>query len=333
MKRLLLTWWVVLGLVGQSLQPIYAQLRNSAPIIQTTLNVASSFLPDGPRGVAAISQVAQLPALQDDSITKEVSSNDPTGDNMDAFNYLYRDSSGEYVILDEQGPAAIYNSWMTTLPGGGLPGGNIKFYFDGESKPRLNILVQKFFDGTYAPFKSPLSYAAKVGNANNCLKCHSTFYNYYPIAYQKSLKITLENVPGYYHSFLCNYNSSVGIQSYTGKENLEIVRQQWNNLGKDPKNLANQAIVAGQENLLNNGLPVTIHTGFIPGSVTQIALRPDKITPDVLQNLWLVIYWDDAVNPAVDVPVGFFFGGGTSLRSFQSLLTGMPETGLKPTTC
>ncbi len=325
MKRVMLIWWVVLGL---TMQPLSDQLCNTPPIVQTTLAAASSFLPDAPRGVAALGQISSLPALQDDSIVKEVSSNDPTGGNVDVFNYLYRDAAENYVILDEQGPAIIYNSWMTTLPGGGLPGGNIRFYFDGETKASLSMPTSNFFDGSTAPFKPPLSYAAKVGNADNCLKCHSTFYNYYPIAYQKSLKITVENVPGYYHFFLRKYNNSVGIQSYSGKENLETVRQQWSNLGRDPKQSPNQAIVSGQEKLTNNSQPVTIYTGIIPGSISQVALRPDKITPDVLQNLRVVIYWDDAINPAVDVPVGFFFGGGTSLRPFQSLLTGMPETGL-----
>ncbi|NWJ45726.1 MAG: DUF2961 domain-containing protein [Chloroflexi bacterium] len=297
-------------------------------LLQLTNSIAGLLKGDGSRGVAALTDFEALPTFQEDSTVKEISSVDPTGGNVDAFNFLDRDPNGEYVILDEQGPGYIYNSWMTSLPGGGLPGGNIRFYFDGSSKPLIDIPVASFFDGTTAPFSEPLSFTAAVGNANGCVRCKSTYFNSYPIGFLKSAKVTLQNVPGYYHFYVKKYASNLGVSTYNGKENLSEVRRIWGNSGSDPKELKAQRTVSAQKKLLNDGKPVALFSDLSPGSISAIALRPDRIDADVLLNLKIQIFWDDEPTPSVEVPVGFFFGGGMSLRPFSSLMAGMPEKGL-----
>jgi hypothetical protein len=296
-------------------------------LLELTNSLSYSLKGDGPRGAEALSAVERLPNFQEDSLVKQFSSNDPSGGNVDAFNFLYRESNGEYVILEESGPAVIYNSWMTSLPGGGLPGGNIRFYFDGARTPAIDLPVASFFDGTASPFTEPLAYTAAVGNANGCFRCKSTYYNYYPVSFQKSLKITLQNVPGYFHFYLRKYASPLGITTYNGKEDLSRTRQQWSRLGDDPKTISGNTGISGQKRISNDGRPVVLLDEQRAGTINAISLLPDRINLDILLNFKIQIFWDDDTVPSVDVPIGYFFGGGVSLRPFRSLMAGMPDNG------
>ena len=67
------------------------------------------------------------------------------GDNYD-WDYfaLYMEPNGEAVLFDAMGPGCLYrqqmNIWMTA--GNCLPdtkGVNIRYYFDGEKKPRIDM--------------------------------------------------------------------------------------------------------------------------------------------------------------------------------------------------
>jgi len=66
----------------------------------------------------------------------------------------------EAVIFEELNPGAISRIWMTS----GIMGNSvdldenvrIKFYFDGEPMPRIDVPLPQLFDNSSAPFVSPL---------------------------------------------------------------------------------------------------------------------------------------------------------------------------------
>lgn len=64
-----------------------------------------------------------------------------------------------------------------------------------------------------------------------------------------------------------------------------------------------------------------------PGIVRRIWAALDKYTdPDVLERLYIVMFWDGSDIPAVECPIAEFFGHGLSLiRSFDSALFSSPE--------
>ena len=109
----------------------------------------------------AIANFADYPRLRADVQAHYVSSYDRTGGNDDGFDgtysALYVDESGEHVIFDVKGPGTLYNLWFTSRVNGRSPlgWGRIKFYFDDEASPRIDMDVDDFFSGQNAPFVPP----------------------------------------------------------------------------------------------------------------------------------------------------------------------------------
>ena len=72
--------------------------------------------------------------------------------NDDRDNFLYV-SGGEKVMLDQAGPGTVYRIWVT---GFDAATAWLRVYLDGESSPRINLLLRELFSGTRSPFLSPL---------------------------------------------------------------------------------------------------------------------------------------------------------------------------------
>ncbi|HNR99361.1 MAG TPA: DUF2961 domain-containing protein [Planctomycetota bacterium] len=83
----------------------------------------------------------------------------------------------EHVLADLKGPGAVVRFWSANPANRQA----MRFYFDGESAPRLEAPLQAFFSGALAPFDPEFSYVS--GTGGNL---------YYPIPYGESLKITVE---------------------------------------------------------------------------------------------------------------------------------------------
>jgi hypothetical protein len=59
-----------------------------------------------------------------------------------------------------------------------------------------------------------------------------------------------------------------------------------------------------------------------PGIVRGLEVRMDGATDAELDSLWLRVTWDDATEPAIDAPVGWFFGAGHGRAPYRSLPLG-----------
>ena len=87
-----------------------------------------------------------------------------------------REGRTEYVMADLVGPGAVVRIWSAN------PFGTIRFYFDGESTPRIAVKTRELLTGKVGFFTSPFGYPALRG-------CDL----YFPIPYSRSLKITVDN--------------------------------------------------------------------------------------------------------------------------------------------
>jgi len=108
-----------------------------------------------------------------------VSSYDRSGDNDDGFSGAYsfiRKEEGGLVIADLQGPGVITRIHLPS-PTDEM----IEFYFDGESSPRIRRMIPELFNGTHAPFLSPLVGAGVGGR-----------YSYVPLPFERSCKILVK---------------------------------------------------------------------------------------------------------------------------------------------
>ncbi|MDD8025405.1 MAG: DUF2961 domain-containing protein [Acidobacteriota bacterium] len=83
----------------------------------------------------------------------------------------------EHVLADLKGPGAVTRFWSANPDWANT----VRFYFDGEARPRLAFPLKDLFTGKTAPFGPTFSYIS--GTGGNL---------YYPLPYERSLKITIE---------------------------------------------------------------------------------------------------------------------------------------------
>ena len=194
-------------------------------------------------GLTTMEHPELLPLLPPDGTeTRQSSSYDPSGSNNDGnFTNAYTkyiDTKGEYVIFDTSGPGCLYRQQVNVWSRGrkkaaGLS--HIKYYFDDESKPRVDMTIDDLFGGKVAPFTEPFTF----------LDPRPRFgILYYPFVFQKHLKVTttddFSKLPDpngcwYQYTYL-DYPTTNGVTTWAGpKEGGSIVRNQWTHLGLDPK--------------------------------------------------------------------------------------------------
>jgi len=96
---------------------------------------------------------------------------------------------GETLVLaDVDGPGAIQQIWMT--PTGNYRFTILRFYWDGEATPSVEVPIGDFFASAYTSFNTyrpidSLPLCVNPGNAFNC---------YWEMPFRKHCKITLENI-------------------------------------------------------------------------------------------------------------------------------------------
>ena len=273
-------------------------------------------------GLERMEHFDQLPCLFEGTQVKQVSSYDRSGGNDDGFNgtysALYVDDGSEYVLFDEIGSGCLYRFWMTY---GSSPAGyssyRLRFYFDNESAPRLDLSIAEFFDGIGAPLEFPM--------AGSFDKSSHGCYCYVPFAYRERLKITLSGPPLFYSMTYHRFDSAGDIVSWDGNEDRSFVMAQWNAVGTDPKPTNSNMRVSGSLSMAA-GATGTLFRTEGAGVVQSIKLDPSPSSTNILSNVWIQMAWDD-VGIAVDVPLGDFFGSGKNEINVTSLPVGMKTSG------
>lgn len=94
-------------------------------------------------------------------------------------------SKSTFTIAEITGPGSVQHIWMT--PTGNWRHSIIRFYWDDEKEPSVEVPVGDFFGmawGKYAPLNS-LAVTVNPGSAFNC---------YWPMPFRKKCKITMENL-------------------------------------------------------------------------------------------------------------------------------------------
>ena len=268
-------------------------------------------------GLAAMEHPELLPLLpQDGTETRQSSSYDSGGSNNDGnFTNAYTryiDSNGEYVIFDASGPGCLYRQQINVWSRGrkkaaGLS--HIKYYFDDEPKPRVDMTIDDLFGGIDAPFTDPFTF----------LDPRPRFgILYYPFAFKKHLKVTttddFSKLPDpngcwYQYTYL-TYADSNAVTTWAGpQQDSPVVRSQWTHLGLDPKSTDSNVIVSNTI-AIPDGKTALLAELHGAGSIASLRLRLDPYGRNEFYHTILRIYWDGAKRPAVDLPIGLFFGGG-----------------------
>ena len=260
-----------------------------------------------PIGMDALTSLDHLPLERTGIVCLQHSSYDRTGGNDDGFSGRYthirRNEQGEYVIFDAEGPGCIYRLW-SAMP----PEGYVKFFFDDEPKPRLECIFQEMFQDKVPPFASPLTGQSSGG-----------WYSYYPIPFQKRCTIVTQNQTGFlaiaYHSY--PKGTQVGTFTVNPSPALIAKTQKVQAHFADPAKAEYAAAMEMKWQKIPSGPSENVlFAADGPGTIRGIHMKiktaeTEKYQDDpTLRKTVLRIYWDGDTQPAVECPVGDFFGTG-----------------------
>jgi hypothetical protein len=285
-------------------------------------------------GFETLERLDQLPRLTTDTEAHYLSSFDRTGGNDDGFrgtySALYVDERGEHVIFDAVGPGAVYTLWFTSRENGwaALGWGRIRFYFDDETTPRLDLDADELFSGRHAPFVAPFVFDRYASTGG--------YVSYVPLLFARRLKITTEHRVGFYNVYYQTFAPDRAVTSWTGREDGTRAAAVWNSPGRDPKPAGDAEVFKGSVSL---AAPLTPDGEMKPiveqvgewtgtGAITALTLRPlFPLTAYQLNHVRLRLSWDGEATPSVDVPLGSFFGSGLGEASVRAVPLGMSPSG------
>jgi len=95
------------------------------------------------------------------------------------------DSGQTFVLAQITGPGAIQHIWMT--PTGNWRFSILRFYWDGEEEPSVEVPVGDFFANGWGTF-------AEISSLPVCVNPGSAFNCYWEMPFRKSCKITMQNL-------------------------------------------------------------------------------------------------------------------------------------------
>jgi len=218
------------------------------------------------------------------------------------------------VAATLKGPGIIYRFWMPHRIA--YDGFHLRMYFDGETSPRIDAESEQILGGTFAYFSAPLVTTFAGGQV-----C------YEPIVFRDSLRIETENRAGLEHYYQYSYRTfapGTDLVSWSGTLDpatnaaRSSVVNLFNNVGRHP---GGERVVVGPRSVPAGGSLLLARLDG-PGLIRRLNVRLHSPTDLQLDSLKLRIHWDTDVLPAVDSPVGWFFGAGHGRVPYRSLPLG-----------
>ena len=286
--------------------------------------------------IAALEAFWEYPVLRPHTQAHYLSSYDRSGGNDDGFDgtysALYVDANGEHVIFDERGPGVVYTQWFTSRVSGWSPlaWGEMRYYFDDETVPRIALDANELFAGRTAPFLAPFVFGPFESTGGHV--------SYVPLPFRNRLKITTERRAGFYNIYWHSYAGDQAVESWAPGQDLSRLASLWSRPGRDPvpprvedERHQGTIVVPGMQTP-STGPPEPARVELLrwSGEGTVAALRLNPLVPlsqYQLRHLLLRIWWDDEAAPSVDVPVGHFFGSGLGEASVRAIPLGMSPSG------
>lgn len=291
--------------------------------------------------MADLSRLAQWPqrmysSAQDSSYdrTSVTPSQDGWFANKDYGNYLAverKPGRNEYVLADLEGPGAVTRIWSAN------PQGVMRFYFEEENVPELIVPMVELLSGKHPGFPSPFAGVRSLG--------HNL---YFPIPYQKRLKITVDDSKNakpetmYYHVSYRTYPQGTKIERFNipnlmdANRILEKVSESLSN--PRPINSVRSKVISVVE-VLRPGQVMSWRTPAGEGEVRQLRIylhehekqeqvmdSPEDSERGFRNRVLLEADFDGKTT--ISAPIGDFFGMGPTFSIIESLpITSYQTTG------
>lgn len=267
------------------------------------------------RELQNLSDLSRLP-LYPTGEMEQLSSYDRTGGNDDGFSGKYsaiRTDAEGLVIADLKGPGIVNRIWTPTPTADTL-----KFYFDGEKRPRIAVPFIDLFTGKHAPFIAPL-----------CGNQLGGFYCYLPIPYEKSLRIVFTGRNLRFHQ--TQYRTLTGgekVKSFSiamladYKNDFDRIAKVWSKqlspLAEYGARLKSKKVNV----LLRDGNETNIFTAANGGRIVGMEFGAGGDLLKAYRKVMLTARWDGEAKNAVEVPLHDFFGFAFGKPAVQSIVLG-----------
>lgn len=238
-----------------------------------------------------------MAAFRPGEVTRQFSSYDRGGLNDDGFEGTYsclrNDTDGRCVIAEQDGPGEIASIWFTYLPDSVEPIGSIEIQLDGKTV--LDGDLQSIVNSeTAEPFVWPLVGNTNDTNGGNVIKV--------PMPYGKSMKVTTENNPHFYHVVYRVFPDGTEVATFDPNEKASDVLQTSRAYGaRDPKVIGSNngaGAVTQKVVKLDAGVSESVVLSEQCGTVSQLQIR----VPEISQEVW-----------AYDDGRAFGAGGGSQM--------------------
>ncbi|WP_461489035.1 glycoside hydrolase family 172 protein [Pontibacter sp. HJ8] len=262
-----------------------------------------------------LADVSRLPLYRSGTM-EQLSSYDRTGGNDDGFSGKYsavrKDPEG-LVMADLKGPGVVNRIWTPTPEAD-----TVKFYFNGETKPRISIPFIDLFSGKQYPFVAPLS-GSQLGG----------YYCYLPIPYERSLKIIYTGKNLRFHQI--QYRSleeDEKMPSFSPallgqhQADLDKIAAAWDKQTA-PLLLYGNKVKAQKVNVvLRKGAEAILFKMKKGGRIVGIELGAGSDLLQAYQKVLLTARWDKEKRHALELPLHNFFGFAFGKPAMQSMLLG-----------
>ena len=272
-----------------------------------------------PAGLADLYRLDRLPMFKDGAKIGAVSSYDRTGGNDDGFSGKYsfvRKESDGLVLADLKGPGVITRVWTPTPTDDTL-----EFLFDDEVEPRLQVKFRELFLGRHPGFPRPLVGFGAGG-----------YYCYVPLPFAKSCVVRLRAAKAqFYQINSVVYPPETPVATFDPRLStewraaLEQAAGVWRCAGSDVSRFAAPpgATLETTRRAISLGPHATqrVFEASTGGRIVGLRAGPTAALAGKARDLLLQISYDGEA-PAVQVPLGDFFGYAWGQPAMQSLLLG-----------
>ena len=137
----------------------------------------------------------------------------------------------------------------------------------------------------------------------------------------------------YYHVQYQRYPNGARIRTFTAgltsanRKALATILKQWSRLGDPPVAAPAQARSRHAGVALAPGARTTVLSGVGPGVLNALSARVTPADRVDLRRIVLRVYWDGAARPAIESPIGDFFGAGFGDQRMRALPCAMTDNG------
>ena len=241
--------------------------------------------------------------------------------NGDSNKYIETTADGGFLLAEMEGAGYISRIWSAAPAAG-----HIKIFIDGAATPAVDIAYKDFFSQAVEPFTYPNLCYADAALGRNC---------YVPITFAKSCRVVAYEGWGSFYQITCTMLAEGDtVESTTS---LEFLKRQSEalqkaddffgaKLGTHPEGLAD----APFETFTVTKDAPAVKTLSGKGAVNGLLVRLYSDAPDTsleviraLKDLRIRIWWDGAETPAVEAPLGDFFGSAYGIDKLQTLTLGV----------